>query len=159
MPVKSQPPHGQSGATSQVRTPLSEDTSDGVAQGATGDEVEGREMDDDEDCRAHECVDDKTSTSASSALRDHPDVEATDSPRPSEDPVDTTGDDGRRPDKPTEPPDVLKASREVEGGAGDGDDDEHRPEKRDEPSNDLAIEPRDPKDVQVEPGGETSEAE
>jgi hypothetical protein len=50
MPVESQPPHGQSGATSQVRMPPSKDTSDGAAQGAMGDEVEGREMDDDEDC-------------------------------------------------------------------------------------------------------------
>jgi hypothetical protein len=69
------------------------------------------------------------------------------------------GNDRRRPDEPTEPPDMLKVSREVEGGVGDGDDDERRPEKHDEPSNDPAIEPRDPKDVQVEPGGETSEAE
>ena len=48
--VESQPPEGQSGATSQVRTPPSEDTSDGEAQGATGEEAEGGEKDDDEPC-------------------------------------------------------------------------------------------------------------
>jgi hypothetical protein len=113
-----------------------------------------------------------TSTSVPSAERSHPVAETTDPPRPSEDPADTTGDDERRPDGPTEPPDKpegargrrgearvetrrSKASREVEGGAGDDDDEERRPGKPDEPSNEPVIEPRDPKDVQVEPGGET----
>ena len=59
--VQSQPPEGQSGATSHVRTPPSEDASDGEAQGATGEEVEGGEMDDDEPRRAHERIDDEDS--------------------------------------------------------------------------------------------------
>ena len=50
--VESQPPEGQSEATSQVRTPPSEDASDGEAQGATGEEAEGGEKDDDEPRRA-----------------------------------------------------------------------------------------------------------
>ena len=59
--VKSQPPEGQLGATSQVRTPPSKDASDGEAQGATGEEAEGGEKDGDEPRRAHERVDNKDS--------------------------------------------------------------------------------------------------
>ena len=44
-----------------MRTPPSEDTSDGEAQGATGEEAEGGEKDDDELRRAHERIDNEDS--------------------------------------------------------------------------------------------------
>ena len=54
-----------------------------------------------------------TSASAPSASCDHPgeDAVTTDPPRPSEDPVDVTGDNERRPDTPTEPPDLPEGTR------------------------------------------------
>ena len=63
------PPRRKSDATQPIRTPHDRESSGegrGVAMGhreAAGDEVEGRdsEMDDDEPCRAHECVNDKRS--------------------------------------------------------------------------------------------------
>ena len=60
-PVESQPPEGQSGAMSQVRTPLSENASDGETQGVMGDKVEGGEVDEDKPRRVHECVNNETS--------------------------------------------------------------------------------------------------
>ena len=54
----------------------------------------------------------KTSASAPSAPHDHPGhTMTTDPPRPSEDPVDTTGDYERRPDAPTEPPDMPEGTK------------------------------------------------
>ena len=50
---------------------------------------------------------------------------------------------------------VLQASRSVQEGPGDGDDEEGRPGVPDEPPDEPEIEPHDPADVQVEPGGET----
>ena len=46
-------------------------------------------------------------------LCDHPDKVAMtrNPPRPSEDPVDVTADDERRPDAPTEPPDMPEGTR------------------------------------------------
>ena len=68
-PVKSQPREGQSGAMSQVRTPPSENMSDRETQGVTGNKVKGGEMDEDKPCRAHERVDDKTTTTTAGAPR------------------------------------------------------------------------------------------
>ena len=53
----------------------------------------------------------KTSASAQSASRDHPDTETTDLTRPSRDPEDATGDDERCQDAPTEPPDMPEGTR------------------------------------------------
>ena len=53
----------------------------------------------------------KTSVSALSASRDHQDAETTDPHRPSRDPADATGDDERRPDTPTEPPNMPEGTR------------------------------------------------
>ena len=55
----------------------------------------------------------ETSASAPSASRDHPgkDTVTRNPPRPSEDPADATGDDERRPDTPTEPPDKPEGTR------------------------------------------------
>ena len=224
-PVESQPPEGQLGAMSQVRTPPSENASDGETQGATGDKVEGGEMDEDKPRRAREHVDDKTMTttagaprstslkgectpqasddstelivrkpdevkatrdqdqesttsaSAGSAPRNHPDKDTgTKNPtRPSEDLGDATGDDERRPDAPTEPPDkpldeevegarvegsevetgVPESSRDVEESPHMDGDEERRPGWPDEPPDKPYGIPRDPDRVQVEPGGET----
>jgi hypothetical protein len=104
---------------------------------------------------------------------DHPEGDdgSTNPTRPSRDPADATGDDEHRPDAPTEPPDmpegtrgrgswervetgVSRASREVEGGPGD-DDEEHRSLRSDEPPDEPSTETRDRPAVQVEPGGET----
>ena len=91
------------------------------------------------------------------------------------DPADATGDDERRPDTPTEPPDqpegtterggeqrVEKAesresreSREHTGSAGDVDDDGGGTGEPHEPSVTLHEAARDPAHIQVEPGGET----
>jgi hypothetical protein len=68
--VESEPPPGQSEATSQVRTPPSEDTSDGEAQTTTGDEVEGGETDD-EESRAETSADETAATSASARSASH----------------------------------------------------------------------------------------
>ena len=118
-----------------------------------------------------------TSASARSASRGHPtDTETTtDASRPSEDPADATGDDERRPDEPTEPPDkpegmrwrgseqrvgevelrVSRASTEGVEAAGDDGDEERRPGKPDEPPDRPQVESTEPADIQVEPGGET----
>ena len=64
-----------------------------------------------------------TSASVRSASRTYPldgDAESTDAPRPSEDPGGATGDDERRPDAPTEPPDQPAGTR-GRGGEGVGD--------------------------------------
>jgi hypothetical protein len=104
---------------------------------------------------------------------DHPDdrddAKSTNHSRPSEDPADATGDDERRPDAPTEPPDMpegtrgrgswerveMGASREVEGGPADDGDEGRRPGRFDGPPDRPYDETRDPEGVQVEPGGET----
>ena len=54
-----------------------------------------------------------TSTSTPSASHDHPGEDAVtrNTPRPSEDPADATGDDEQRPDAPTEPPDMPEGMR------------------------------------------------
>ena len=119
-----------------------------------------------------------TSASARSALCNHPaETETTTDPaRPSEDPADATGDDERRPDEPTEPPDKpegagrrdgeqsveevesseAEVSRESTDGAeatGDDGDDERRPGKPDELPDRPQVGSTEPADVQVEPGG------
>ena len=120
-----------------------------------------------------------TSASARSASRDHlVDTTTTDLARPSEDPADATGDDERRPDEPTEPPDMpegtgrrddrqrvdevgsseAEVSRELTDGAeatGNDGDDERRPGKPDELPDKPQVEFTDPANVQVEPGSET----
>ena len=90
--------------------------------------------------------------------------------------ADATGeisDEPRRPTKPHDSPDdevegakvgevetsVLQASRGVQDSPGDGDDEERRPGVPDEPSDEPIAERRGPAGIQVEPGGETSEAE
>jgi hypothetical protein len=191
--VELKPPRHKSDTTQPIRTPHDTGSSGegrGVAMShmeAAGDEVGVGKVDertrttdaDDKDCRAHERVDDKTGASAPSALRDHPDedAETRNPPRPLEDPGDMTGDDERRPDGPTEPPDqpegtrgrggearvetaVLKASRDVEEGPSEDGDEDRRPGVPDEPlaSDELSTETRDRPAVQVEPGGE-AEAE
>ena len=96
-----------------------------------------------------------TSASAPNALHDHPGEDAmmTDPPRRSEDPADATGDDERRPDAPTEPPNMPEGTRrrgireQVEtrvsasrGGAeGTGDDgvEMRRPEKPNKPNHEV----------------------
>jgi hypothetical protein len=106
---------------------------------------------------------------------DHPDDDAKlmNHSRPSEDLADTMGNNKHHPDTPTEPPDmpegareqgrsdrikmgVSRVSREVEGCAGIGNNKECWLGKPDKPSNKPAIEPRDPKDIQVEPGGKAT---
>ena len=103
---------------------------------ATGDEVKGGETDKDE-CRAHERVNDKDSRVEKSedettTMRPHapqsmplegewtgqasggiskPTAPETDPTRPSRDPEDATGDDERRPDAPTEPPNMPEGMR------------------------------------------------
>ena len=118
-----------------------------------------------------------TSASTRSASCDHPtETETTtDLGRPSEDPADATGDDERRPDEPTEPPDkpegmgwrgseqrvgevelrVSRASTEGAEAAGDDGDEERRPVKPNEPPDRPQVESTDPANIQVEPGGET----
>ena len=114
----------------------------------------------------------KTSASAWSASCDHPAM-STDTPRPSEDTGDATGDDEHRPDAPTEPPDTpkgtrgrggeLKAetrtsgmSRGAEEDAGSDGDEERRARKPDEPTGRPQDRPRDRTDVQVDPGERTA---
>jgi hypothetical protein len=53
----------------------------------------------------------KTNVSALSALCDHQDAVMMDPPRPSRDPVDTTGDNECHPDAPTEPPDMPEGTK------------------------------------------------
>ena len=110
-------------------------------EGAMGDEVEGGETDD-EVRRAHERVDDEdgrveTSEDETTTTRPHapqsmllegewtgqasggiskPTAPEMDPTRPSRDPAGTTGDDERRPDGPTEPPDKPQGA-----GGRDGD--------------------------------------
>ena len=66
----------------------------------------------------------KTSMATRSMSCDHPDEDAimTNPPRPSEDPVDTMGDDKCRPDAPTEPSDMPEGMKveEVETGGPRG---------------------------------------
>jgi hypothetical protein len=115
-----------------------------------------------------------TSASARSASHDHADGDAkrTDPPRPSEDPEDAPSNDERCPDAPTEPPDmpegtrgrgsreqvetrvtrVSESSRDVDEDPGEVGGEERRPARPDES-------PVEPRGVQVEPGGETGEAE
>ena len=175
--VEPGPPRRESYTTSHDRTPPSEDASGGEVQEvaashevATGDEVEGGGTDD-EDRRAHERIDDERSrvetsedetvtttisASAPSASCDHPDEDAvtTDPARPSRDPEDATGNDERRPDAPTEPPDMPggtrgRGSREgvetevsrgpnraAEATGGNGDE-TRRPEKPDGSPNEV----------------------
>jgi hypothetical protein len=119
----------------------------------------------------------ETSASARSASRDHPDDDAksTNPCRPSRDPADATGDDERRPDAPTEPPDmpegtrgrgsrervetrvtrVSESSRDVDEDPGEVGGEERRPGVPDEPFDEPNVEPRDLQSVQVEPGGDT----
>jgi hypothetical protein len=104
-PVESEPPPGQSEATSQVRTPPSEDASDGEAQVTTGDEVEGRETDD-EESRAETSADETAATSASArsaSLTRHDEAQC-EMEGPGE------GDDEERrpgvPDEPSDEPNV-----------------------------------------------------
>jgi hypothetical protein len=114
----------------------------------------------------------KTNASALSASRDHQDAVTTNPPRPSEDPADATGDDERRPDAPTEPPNkpegmrgqgsreraetgVFEAARGGERGPGEDGDEECRPGRPDEPPDKPEVEPRGPTGVEVEPGGKT----
>ena len=98
-----------------------------------------------------------------------------DPPQPSEDPGDATGDDERRPDAPTEPPDkpldeevegarvegsevetaMAEASRVVQESPDEDGSDERRPGMADEPPDEAQVESRGPDSVQVEPGGET----
>ena len=175
--VEPEPPRRESYTMSHNRTPPSEDASGGEVQevaasheGATGDEVEGGETDD-EDRRAHEHIDDKRnrvetsedetitttiSASAPSASCDHPDKDAMtmDPTRPSRDPAGATGNDERRPDKLTEPPDkpegtggrdgevkvetgVPRASRVHADGTGDDSAEMRRPEKPDDSPNEV----------------------
>ena len=91
---------------------------------------------------------------------DHP-PESTNPHRPSKDPVDTPGDDERRPDRPTEPPDMAEGTGERGGewraterveavvsrmsrghtlGAGGSGGEEHRPQRPDEPPNEARAE-------------------
>ena len=79
------------------------------------------------------------------------------------------GDDACHPDESAEPPDNAESTRErggvqrvemtmsraIKEGPGEDDEEEHRPERPDEPSNKLQVKSGGPTDVQVEPGGET----
>ena len=49
----------------------------------------------------------------------------------------------------------MTMSRAIKEGPGEDDDEEHRPERPDKPSNELQVKSRGPTDVQVEPGGGT----
>ncbi|KAF8547286.1 hypothetical protein OG21DRAFT_1490356 [Imleria badia] len=117
-----------------------------------------------------------TSAKAQSASRDHQDRDAvsTNLARTSIGPADATGDDERRPDAPTEPPDQPEGTKEQGGelrveaaesesressrwcteGAGDVDDDGEGPGEPHERFVTLHEAARDPAHVQVEPGGE-----
>ena len=92
-----------------------------------GQAVAGRDNND-EDCQAHECINnpadradtstDETAATATAsasmeaaAICDHPDAEITDLTRPSRNPEDATGDNKRRQDAPTEPPDMPEGTR------------------------------------------------
>ena len=81
-------------------------------------------------------------------------------------------DETRRPEKPDDSPNevegtrveevetsMLQASKDVQEGPGDGNDDEGRPGVPDEPPDEPYGEAHDPEGIQVEPGGEISEAE
>ena len=141
-------------------------------------ELTGREPDEAEATRDQGQAPPTTSASTQSTSRDHPpDTETTTDPsRPSEDPADSTGDDERHPDEPTEPPDkpegagrrdgersveevesrkaeVSRESREGVKGTGDVDDDGRGPGKLHEPSDDLPDTARGPAHVHVDPGG------
>jgi hypothetical protein len=114
------------------------------------------------------------------------DAEMTDPPsRPSRDPEDTLGDDKRRPDAPTEPPNKPEGTRGrrsrkwVEMGVSRASrahvradevekamlrvlrdvKEERRAGKPNEPPRQSLVESRDPREVEVEPGGKTGEAE
>jgi hypothetical protein len=120
------------------------------------------------------CFKDKTGTTNEAA--ETTDMETPDPTRPSRDPADATGDDERRPEVPTEPPDQPKGTRArgseqrveevesralrgVEKGAeaiGGDDNDKSRWGKLGEPHDEPRVESTDPTDVQVEPGGETA---
>jgi hypothetical protein len=110
----------------------------------------------------------KTNASALSASRDHQDAVMTDPTRPSEDPADVMGDDKRRPDAPTEPPDMPEGTRgrgsweqaemgvfEVARGGERGLGDDSNKDRRPGTSDEAEVEPRGPTDVEVEPGGST----
>ena len=85
------------------------------------------------------------------------------------------GDNERRPDAPTEPPDkpldkevegarvegsevetaVAEASRGIQECPDEDGSDERRPRMADEPPDEAQVKPRDRVDVEVEPGGKT----
>ena len=114
-------------------------------------------------------------TAPETTSKDHPDEDGgpTNPTRLSSDPGDATGDDERRPDTPTDPPDqsegtrgrggeervesselrVSRAPNDVQEGLGENIDEECRPRRPGEPPNEA----RNPTDVQVEPGGKTGE--
>ena len=139
-PVTSEPPPHEPDTTSRDRTPPSEDASGGEVQevaashdGATGDKVEGGEMDD-KDGRVETSEDETTTatphapqsmslegewTGQASGGISKPTALETDPTRPSRDPEDATGDDERRPDAPTEPPNMPEGTKGR--GSRDGD--------------------------------------
>lgn len=167
--VEPEPPRQESETTSQDRTPPSEDASGGeVHELVTGDKVEGGETDD-EDSRVETSEDEIMATrphapqsmslegewtgQASGGIS-KPTAPETDPTRPSRDPEDATGNDERRPDAPTEPPDMPggtrgRGSREgvetevsrgpnraAEATGGNGDE-TRRPEKPDGSPNEV----------------------